>query len=243
MSKLTSTFYYQLGSLCLLVITMVLAMRFVPMLETVAAMEQKLEDAGVGAPIAYPPIIAACNLMLLPGGILSFGGGLFFGLWWGFALVLAGNLLSAAGAFLLGRKLGRKRIERLLRRRAKWAHLDKTIEREGWKIVVLSQIHPFFPVSLINYIYGITSMRFWPCLMWTLIGRIPAIFLYVYLGTLGQFGINLLQGRSHPGAIEYLLWGGGLLLLLLLTLLLARLASRLLAEAEAKADRTHARQN
>jgi uncharacterized membrane protein YdjX (TVP38/TMEM64 family) len=95
-------------------------------------------------------------------------------------------------------KLGRSRIEKLLRHRAKWVHLDEAVEREGWKIIVLSQLHPLFPVSLINYIYGITRIRFWPCMLWTLIGRAPGIFLYVYFGTLGQFGVNLLVGRASP---------------------------------------------
>ncbi|MBA2431016.1 MAG: TVP38/TMEM64 family protein [Chthoniobacterales bacterium] len=236
MAKPASSFLFNLVSLGIIAVTLLLVALFVPVVETVTWAEQKAATAGAAGPIIYPFLIAVCNLLLLPGGVLSFGSGLLFGLWWGFFLVLVGNMFAAAAAFWIGRVLGRKRIERLLRRQPKWAHLDESIEHEGWKIVVLSQLHPFFPVSLINYIYGITSIRFWPCLMWTLIGRAPAIFLYVYLGTLGQFGLNLMQGRTHPRTWEYLVWGGGLLLLLLLTWLLGRLAARLLAEAEAKAE-------
>ena len=174
------------------------------------------------------------NLLLLPGGILSVGGGFLFGLWWGFTLVCLGNMFGAAGAFFLGRSLGRKRIERLLRRRAKWAHLDRSIEREGWKIVLLSQLHPLFPVSLINYIYGISRIGFWPCMLWTLVGRAPGIFLYVYVGTLGQFGLKLLRGSTHPTLLQHVVWISGFALMLLVTVLLARMALRLLAEAERK---------
>jgi uncharacterized membrane protein YdjX (TVP38/TMEM64 family) len=222
MAKPRSSLLFNLISLGIIAVTLLLVALFVPVVETVTWAEQKAATAGAAGPIIYP-------------FVLSFGSGLLFGLWWGFFLVLVGNMFAAAAAFWIGRWLGRKRIERLLRRRPKWAHLDESIEHEGWKIVVLSQLHPFFPVSLINYIYGITSIRFWPCLMWTLIGRAPAIFLYVYLGTLGQFGLNLMQGRSHPRPWEYVVWGGGLLFVLLLTLALGRLAARLLAEAEAKA--------
>jgi uncharacterized membrane protein YdjX (TVP38/TMEM64 family) len=151
-------------------------------------------------------------------------------------LVLAGNIIGAAAAFFIGRKLGRNRMEKLLRRHSKWVHLDEAIEREGWKIIVLSQLHPLFPVSLINYIYGITRIRFWPCMLWTLIGRAPGIFLYVYFGTLGQFGVNLLRGRSQPTAAEYLIWIGGLALIFIVTAALGRLALRLMHEAEAKAE-------
>ncbi len=235
MPKLSSAFYYQLASVFLIVLTMSVVARYVPVVDTLAGVEQTLEEAGVAAPVAFPLIIAVCNLLLLPGGILSVAGGFFFGLAWGVLLVSAGSLVGAAGAFFLGRKLGRKSIERLLRHREKWAHLDEAIERDGWKIILLSQLHPLFPVSLINYIFGITSIRFWPCMLWTLLGRLPGIILYVYLGTLGQFGLNLLRGKSSPTVLEYIFWIGGLVLLFVLTALLGRMALRLLAEAEAKA--------
>ena len=236
MQKLTGAFYYQLFGIVMIIGVMLLVGRYVPVAATLADVEQKMAAAGHAAPIAYPLLIAVCNLLLLPAGILSVGGGFFFGLWWGFALVLTGNIVAAAAAFFLGRTLGRKRIEALLRRRSKWVHLDEAIEREGWKIIVLSQLHPLFPVSLINYIYGITRIRFWPCLWWTLIGRAPGIFLYVYLGTLGQFGLNLARGKNNPAAEEYLFWIGGLVLIFLLTGALGRLALRLLKEAEEKAE-------
>jgi uncharacterized membrane protein YdjX (TVP38/TMEM64 family) len=233
--KLTGAFYYQLFGIVMIVAVMFIVGRYVPVASTLADVQQQIAAAGHAAPVAYPLLIAVCNLLLLPAGILSVGGGFFFGLWWGFAIVLAGNVLAAAVAFFLGRKLGRKRMERLLRHHAKWAHLDEAIEREGWKIIVLSQLHPLFPVSLINYIYGITRIRFWPCLWWTLIGRAPGIFLYVYLGTLGQFGLNLARGKNRPAMEEYLFWIGGLVLIFLLTGALGRLALRLLKEAEEKA--------
>ena len=58
-----------------------------------------IQQLGFWSGIVYPITYALCNLLLLPGGVLSMGGGFFFGLWWGFFLVLAGNLLGAALAF------------------------------------------------------------------------------------------------------------------------------------------------
>ena len=70
------------------------------------------------------------------------GGGFFFGLWWGFFLVLTGNLLGAALAFLIARKVGRQRIERLLSNNRRLRILDGAIERHGWKIVVTFATEP-----------------------------------------------------------------------------------------------------
>ena len=61
-------------------------------------------------------------------------------------------------------------------------------------------------------------------MLWTSIGRAPGLFLYVYLGTLGQLGLNLARGRSHPRLVEYWTWGGAFLITVLLFILLTRIA-------------------
>ncbi len=110
--------------------------------------------------------------------------------------------------------------------------LEPAVEREGWKIILLSQLHPLFPTSLLNYLYGLTTIRFRTCMLWVAIGQAPGLFLYAYLGTLGQLGLNLVRGKSHPRGVEYIIWGGGLLTSVLVLVVLGRIALRLLQEAE-----------
>jgi uncharacterized membrane protein YdjX (TVP38/TMEM64 family) len=136
-------------------------------------------------------------------------------------------------SFLLARRLGRGWVARKFLRHRQWAALDEAIAREGWKIIFLSQVHPLFPTSLLNYLYGITRIRFGPCLLWIALGQAPGLFLYAYLGTLAQFGIRHARDGTRPEALETLLWIGGLLFTALVTVLLARLAMRLLAEVGA----------
>ena len=92
--------------------------------------------------LAYPLVHALCNLLLLPAGVLVVGSGFLFGLWRGFLLALTGHLLGAAGAFWISRTFARGFIERHLASRPQWRALDLAIEREGWKIVFLSQFSP-----------------------------------------------------------------------------------------------------
>ena len=215
----------------LLVAGIALAFRFLPVLEWLAGLQQSIARLGPGGAALYPLLYAACNVLLLPGGVLSIGGGFFFGLRWGFVLVLAGNLLGAAIAFGLGRGIGRRFVSRHLLARPRWAALDRAIEREGWKIVVLSQLNPLFPTSLLNYLYGVTRVPFLRCMAWIAVGQAPGLLLYVYLGTLGQFGVNLWRGVSNPSPVEYVLWIGGGLLILSTTVWLGRIALRLLRAA------------
>jgi hypothetical protein len=61
-------------------------------------------------------------------------------------------------------------------------------------------------------------------MFWVSVGRAPGLFLYVYLGTLGQFGMNLVSGKTHPRVVEYWIWGGAFVLMALLLLVLSRIA-------------------
>src|SRR5207248_10102083 len=85
--------------------------------------------------------------------------------------------------------------------------LEPAVEREGWKLILLSQLHPLFPTSLMNYLYGLTRIRFRTCMIWIAIGQAPGLFLYAYLGTLGQLGLRLARGQTHPRMYEYWVWG------------------------------------
>jgi uncharacterized membrane protein YdjX (TVP38/TMEM64 family) len=208
-----------------IVIALIVALsRFFPMVQLIAAVQQRVVHWGAWSAVCYPLLFALCNLLLLPGGILCVGSGFFFGLWWGFFLVLIGNTIAAAVSFTVARSVGQHWFRRKISRHRKLAALVPAVEREGWKIVVLSQLHPLFPTSLVTYLYGLSRIPFRTYLIWVTIGRIPGLFLYVYLGTLGQFGLNMAQGKSHPRITEYWIWGGAFLVTALILFVLGRIA-------------------
>ena len=237
MSKVRRAVYIQVGGLVLAAVLFFYASRFVPIADWIAQVQQKVMHLGAWSAIWYPLLYAGCNVLLLPGGLLSIGGGFFFGLWWGFLIVLIGNVGGAAISFVLSRWIGRRWLRRKLLRNATLGALEPAVERDGWKIILLSQLHPLFPTSLLNYLYGLTTIRFRTCILWVAIGQAPGLFLYVYVGTLGQLGLNLLRGKSHPRVIEYWAWGGGLLLSAVILALLGRISLQLLKEAEEKISR------
>jgi uncharacterized membrane protein YdjX (TVP38/TMEM64 family) len=234
--KFPWTWVIQVGGLLLaFAVVFFLSMRY-PLLEWLANARSAVEHLGVWSGLVYPFAYAVCNLLLLPGGVLSIGGGFFFGLWWGFILVLGGNLLGAAAAFIIARSLGRQRIEKLLRTNRRLHLLDHAISRHGWKIVVLSQLNPLAPSSLLNYLYGLTRVDLKKCLLWIALGQMPGLFFYSFIGTLGQFGIEMARGNRHPIVHDYLVWGAGFVLTILTTYLLGRLARRIMDEVESEMD-------
>jgi uncharacterized membrane protein YdjX (TVP38/TMEM64 family) len=205
-----------------------------PIIEWIGDARYSVQKLGLWSGLIYPIAYAGCNLLLLPGGVLSIGGGFFFGLWWGFLLVLIGNLIGALLAFLIARKVGRQRIERLLHTSRKLRVIDCAIARHGWKIVVLSQLNPLAPSSLLNYLYGLTKVRLSRCLFWIALGQCPGLFLYAFIGTLGQYGIDLARGLRRPPTHDYLIWGTGFVVTMVTTWALARVARRIMAEVEAE---------
>jgi uncharacterized membrane protein YdjX (TVP38/TMEM64 family) len=236
MSQLKRALLFQLCGLALALAALAWAVHHFPIAHYLIRAQQKIGAMQFWGGVLYPLLYAACNVLLLPGGVLAIGSGFFFGLWWGFFLNVAGNVAGAAVAFAISRKLGRAWVEKRFFQHRKWAALDTAIARDGWKIIFLSQVHPLFPSSLLNYLYGITRIRFSTCMLWIALGQAPGLFLYAYLGTLTQLGLRLVRGQTHPHPIEYVLWIGGLALTIAATTALARIALRLLREMEAATD-------
>jgi uncharacterized membrane protein YdjX (TVP38/TMEM64 family) len=200
--------------------------RFFPVVSFVAALQDRVMSWGAWAGICYPLLFAACNILLLPGGVLAVGGGFFFGLWWGFLIVFVGNIVSTAISFSLSRFVARRWFRRKLSANRTLQALGPAVERESWKIILLSQLHPLFPTSLLNYFYGLTRIRFGTYMLWASIGRMPGLFFYAYMGTLGQLAVRIMRGKSYPQTLEYWIWGGALVITVLLLVVLGRVARR-----------------
>ena len=218
--------YLQLATTVGVIALLVILARVFPVVDVVARLQQKVLSLGTWSGICYPLLFAACNILLLPGGVLSVGGGFFFGLWWGFFIVLLGNSIGAAISFVISRWLGQRWLSRKLSRNPTLRLLEPAVEREGWKIIFLSQLHPLFPTSLLNYFYGLTRIRFGTYMLWASIGRIPGLFLYAYAGTLGQLAVRIMQHKNYPRVIEYWIWGGMFVTTTLLVIVLGRVAHR-----------------
>src|SRR6266700_6463842 len=236
MLKIRPSLWWQVGAL-VAVIALVLALsRYVPVGNFIEGLQERVMSWGAWAAICYPLLFAACNVLLLPGGILAVGGGFFFGLWWGFVIVLVGNLIATAISFALSRSIARRWFRQKLSDNPTFRALGPAVERESWKIILLSQLHPLFATSLLNYLYGVTPIRFSTYMCWATVGRVPGLFLYCYIGTLGQLAVRVMRGRSYPRMVEYWIWGGAFVTTVLLLAVLVRVAYRVIQTSGAASN-------
>src|SRR6187397_2311997 len=226
MLKVSRAICWQVGALVIAIVLAIVLSRFLPIISFIETSQQRVMSWGTWGAVCYPLLFAACNILLLPGGILAVGGGFFFGLWWGFLIVFAGNIVSTAISFSLSRFVARRWFQRKLSANPTLKALGPAVESESWKIILLSQLHPLFPTSLLNYFYGLTRIRFGTYMLWASIGRMPGLFFYAYVGTLGQLAVRIMRGKSYPKTLEYWIWGGAFVTTVLLLLVLGRIARR-----------------
>jgi len=160
-----------------------------------------IESLGVAGYGVYAASYILATVFFFPGSILTIGAGLLFGVITGSILVSISSVAGAALAFLVARYLARERIEKKFGKNRKFAAIDGAIGREGWKIVLLLRLTPLLPFNLSNYLYGLTSVAFWPYVLASWIGMIPGTILYVYIGSLGKTAAEAAAGGADTGKL------------------------------------------
>ena len=101
--------------------------------------------------------IVSC-VALVPGSMLTIGGGALFGVVRGSIYVSVGATLGATAAFLVGSYLARDWVTRKIGAHPAFAAIDQAVADEGWRIVFLTRFVRIFPFFLMNYAYGLTRV-------------------------------------------------------------------------------------
>ena len=128
-----------------------------------------VESAGWAGAVVFVVGYAVLVLVPSPASVLTILSGVLFGLWWGTLLAWAGALLGAFGGFLLGRRLGRPAVDRMLRGRLQDA--DQVLARHGLVAVLAVRLLPLFPFTPINYASGLLGVRLRDYVLGTAVGH------------------------------------------------------------------------
>ncbi len=208
------------GVTIVLIVALLVLWYFVPLRQWLDASRGWFADRGAFGPILYAAAYALGTVMLVPGSVLTLGAGYLFGVGVGFVVVLGGASTGAVFAFLIGRYVARATVERAIKSRPKFAAIDRAIEQDGWKIVGLLRLSPLVPFTLQNYFYGVTSVRFVPYVVASVVGMAPGALAYVYLGAAGG---QASQGGSWSAA-QWVLFIAGLAATFAVVILVGRRA-------------------
>jgi len=157
----------------------------------------------VAVPIVYILAVMVATVALFPGWISIMMAGLLFGLLPGLPYALVGITAGAYGAFLVGRALGRSWVEKRMGDNLKLQALDEAVDAQSFYIIFLTRFAIVLPFNLLNYAFGLTRVRATTYVAATALGMLPAVLLYVYLGTLADDFGQILAGEIRPASSAY----------------------------------------
>lgn len=140
--------------------------------------------AGLRGLLLFAALYALLSLLPLPLSVLTIAAGAVFGLGQGLAGVLLGAWLGAMTAFGIARALGRDAVQRITGRRA--SSLDAQLQRRGLPAVLGIRLVPVLPFTAVNYLSGLTAVRFYAYALGTAIGIVPGTAAYVTVGAYGR---------------------------------------------------------
>ncbi|MEL6493870.1 MAG: TVP38/TMEM64 family protein [Cyanobacteria bacterium J06623_7] len=156
-------------------------------------LQQWLEQMGVFAPVIYILLYTVGTLLILPSTPLNLTGGAIFGIWWGTLWTTIAALVAAIAAFVFTRTVGREFINHKLAGR--WSAVDAEIRQGGLFYLFAIRLLPIIPYGIVNFVAGLTSIKFKDYLLGTALGTLPGVLPFVMMGA----GISeLSQGNILP---------------------------------------------
>jgi uncharacterized membrane protein YdjX (TVP38/TMEM64 family) len=196
-----------------------------------------VKDLGVWGPVAFIAGYAVAAVVLAPAFLLTLTAGAIWGMT-GVVYVMIGATLGAVVAFLMARYLLRRFVEGFVLRHPRLAAIDRAVEHEGFRLILLLRLSPVVAYVLLNYVLGISRVRFRDYLAGS-IGMIPTATAYVYAGKVAGDVVSIAGGAATArGTLWYVAIGMGLVATIIATALITRAARRAIDAATVRALNT-----
>ena len=157
--------------------------RFLPVAAWIDEFKVWVRGQGALGVVAFA--LAYVGVSLVPGGpaaVMTLAGGAVFGFVKGTFVISLASTLGATLAFLLARTVLWERASRMAASSPLFAGLNRAIEKEGGKIVVLVRLSPLFPFTVVNYLFGLTPVRPMVFVLASWMAMLPGTAAYVYFG-------------------------------------------------------------
>jgi uncharacterized membrane protein YdjX (TVP38/TMEM64 family) len=209
-----------------LVAAVLAAARLLPLGDWTRTLVDRAQGAGVAGTLAFAGVYLVAPVLLLPASVLTLGAGFLYGRVFGTLLASPVSVAAASIAFLLGRTLARRAVERKIASDPRFKAIDQAVADNGFRIVFLLRLSPVIPFNLLNYALGVTRVPFSTYVLASFLGMLPGTFLYVSLGAAATTAAQL----GHTQGPQAALWIG-LAATAVVVVLITVLARRALRDA------------
>ena len=209
----------------------ILLNNMLPFTRWIGSFIQWVQAFGTAGVAIYGLFYVAGVVLFFPGIILTAGAGLLYGVVLGTLIVSPASVLGSTFAFLIARYVARDWVSRKLKKYPNFEAIDRAIEKNGFKMILLLRLQPLLPFNLLNYALGLTRIRLWDYVVASFIGMFPATVLYVYFGSVLHNVSDLFQGHLGRNKWGAILFWTGLASAVVLVVLIGRIARKALQEA------------
>jgi uncharacterized membrane protein YdjX (TVP38/TMEM64 family) len=156
--------------------------------DNIPKIKEKINSFGAIAPLVYIGFYIIATVFFLPGLPITLLSGLAFGPIWGVVYASIGSVIGVSCAFLIARYVARGMVAGWVEGNRQFRRIDLGVERQGWRMLMITRLIPIFPFNLQNYAYGLTSIRFPTYALVSWICMLPGTAAYVQLGAAVNVG-------------------------------------------------------
>jgi len=212
----------------LLVACAVVLAAVLPLGDWLAATEDWVRQHPAAASLGYLVGCAIGGVLFIPGSAIGMTAGFLYGLPEGLLLAAAGGGLGAITGFASARTIGRRWVFAHLAGHRRLLALDRALYQQSFVIVMLSRLSLVIPYSVLNYLFGMTGVRKLPYALASLLGLLPNMALWAYVGSVARNIDEILSGDIDTGPYGTALFALGMVALVLVIAVIHRTASRAL---------------
>jgi len=126
----------------------------------------------------------------IPGQIAGILGGYLFGFWYGLSLTMLGVAIGSFIALGVGRIFGNQLVRVFVSQKV-LSRFDYLVEEGGLLNFFMIFLLPFLPDDAVCFVGGLTRLNIWKLLLVCILGRLPGVVTYSFIGVTVETNIHL----------------------------------------------------
>lgn len=140
---------------------------------------------GAWAAVIYIATFVVLPIFFFPVPVIVLAGGTIFGLFKGTLYTMIGVLINTPIMYFIGRFLLKDFVHNFVDNHMS-EKLRKALKSTNQKILALVlfiiRLSPIFSYNLVNYISGVTEIKFLPYILTTIAGVLPGVIVFINIG-------------------------------------------------------------
>jgi uncharacterized membrane protein YdjX (TVP38/TMEM64 family) len=206
-------------------ILLALSLYYLPFASLINYLAIIVEKYPTASPLMYVFLVIIGIILFLPGSVAMMISGFLFGFSQGFLFAIIGISLGAQAAFESGRRIARPWVKKKIAASERIQAIELALQEKAFVIIALTRLSLIIPFNILNYIYGASPVKSSTHFIATIIGMLPAITLYVYLGTFSKDINQILSKEATSSDLGDWMIFAGIIFIIITTWIIHKAAS------------------